>query len=240
MISLQPASPAPDDDAHEPVFRTRRYNVVVADDHPVVTQGLSKVLEPFGNIHLVAAATSISQLDAILERSPDTIDVLICDYSFDDDPKPDGLRLIERLRRQYPEIKLVMLTAVDDIATVQQTMKHGVVGFLSKSSSDFSKLPTVIEAVMRGERFVDAATSNLVVRHMFENQQVLSAAASLSELSARELEVVRMFAKGMTVSEIADSLNRSLKTISTQKRKAMRKLGARNNVELINAVKQLT
>jgi two-component system capsular synthesis response regulator RcsB len=73
---------------------------------------------------------------------------------------------------------------------------------------------------------------------MLENHAVTGTLAS-AQLSARELEVMRMFAKGMTVTEIAQYTRKSLKTISTQKKKAMVKLGANNDIELVNAYEHL-
>lgn len=216
---------------------TSRRRVVVADDHLVVVMGLSKVLESEPGVYLVATATSISKLMEVLQEAP--CDVLVCDYSFDGDTEPDGLQLLERIRRLYPDVKIILLTAHDDIMIVQQALRLGVVGFLSKVSEEFSSLPTVIESILEGKIYLDPKTSEQMVRHMIANQ-TSSGSSSSAGLSPREMEVLRLFGRGMTVTEIAQYTNRSLKTISTQKKNAMIKLGARNDVELLNAFRQLS
>ncbi|WP_169708827.1 response regulator transcription factor [Trinickia terrae] len=214
----------------------RKTNVVVADDHPVVAMGIGKVLEGRPDIRLVAAAASISELLETLQTKP--CDILICDYSFAGDIEPDGMQLLERVRGLYPGLKIVVLTVNDSLAVVRRIMSLRVAGFVSKSSRDFHALPEVIERVMRGERYIDSHTSKMVVQRMLDSEDTSRAQAS-AQLTAREMEVVRMFASNMSVTDIAKHTNRSLKTISTQKSKAMIKLGASNDIELVNAFKQL-
>jgi two-component system, NarL family, captular synthesis response regulator RcsB len=210
--------------------------LVVADDHPVVALGISKVLEGHPRIRLVKAATSISELIEILQNN--ACDVLICDYSFVDDCEPDGMQLLERIRRLYPDVRIVVLTANDSLAVVRRAMHLRVAGFVSKLSHDFAALPEVIERVMRGERYLDPHTSKMVIQRMLDSEDNSRVQPS-AQLTAREMEVMRLFASNMSVTDIAKHTNRSLKTISTQKNKAMIKLGARNDVELVNAFKQL-
>jgi len=213
-----------------------RTRLIVADDHPVVAMGVSKILEGHPRIQLVAAATSISELIEILQN--DACDVLICDYSFADDCEPDGMQLLERIRRLYPGVKIVVLTANDSLAVMRRAMQLRVAGFVSKRSSDFTALPDVIERVMQGERYLDSHTSKRMIQRMLDSEDNPGAQAA-AQLTVREMEVVRLFASNMSVTDIAKHTNRSLKTISTQKNKAMFKLGASNDVELVNAFKQL-
>ncbi|MDX7871216.1 response regulator transcription factor [Aeromonas caviae] len=213
-----------------------RTNIIVADDHPVVVLGISKMLDDAKDLHLVAAATNITELFASLAQLP--CDILICDYSFEDDEEPDGLLLLERIRRLYPNIKIILLTSHDDLVIVQRAMHLGIAGFLSKSSGDFSALAAVTTRVMSGERYLDPNTSKMLVQHMMSNN-LATQALSTAQLTARELEVIRMFARGMSVTDIAQHTDRSVKTISTQKKKAMLKLGAENDVELVNAFNKL-
>lgn len=213
-----------------------RRRVVVADDHLVVVMGITKVLESEPDVYSVATATSISGLMQVLQEAP--CDVLVCDYSFDGDTEPDGLQLLERIRRLYPGVKIILLTAHDDVMIVQQALRLGVVGFLSKVSDEFASLSSVIDSILAGKIYLDPKTSEQMVRHMVANQ-TSDGSPSAAGLSPREMEVLRLFARGMTVTEIAQYTNRSLKTISTQKKSAMNKLGVRNDVELLNAFRQL-
>lgn len=213
-----------------------RTNIIIADDHPVVVLGISKMLDDVKSLHLVAAAMTISELFEALAQLP--CDILICDYSFEGDSEPDGLLLLQRIRRLYPDIKIILLTAHDDLVIVQQSLILGVAGFLSKTSGGFSSLPAVIATVLRGQRYLDPDTSKMILEHMVSND-LSSPTLTTVKLTARELEVVRMFARGMSVTEIAQHTDRSIKTISSQKQKAMHKLGAGNDVELARAFNQL-
>lgn len=206
-------------------------NVIVADDHPIVVMGVSRMICELKELHLSATATMISELFELLEKKP--CDILLCDYSFENDSEPDGFLLLDRIRRLYPNIKIILLTAYDDLAIVQRAMKIGVSGFLSKASNDIATLSTVIDSVLNGERYIDPVTSKVLIQHMVSNNSS-SPMLSTAHLTARELEVVRMFARGMSVTDIAQHTDRSVKTISTQKKRAMMKLGAVNDVELIN------
>ncbi|MFK3602099.1 response regulator transcription factor [Pseudomonas fluorescens] len=211
-------------------------NIIVADDHPVVVLGISKMLDDVKGMHVVAAPVVISELfEALAQLS---CDVLICDYSFEGDSEPDGLLMLQRIRRLYPDIKIILLTAHDDLVIVQQALLLGISGFLSKTSGDFASLPKVINAVLRGQRYLDPDTSKMLIAHMVANNQS-SPSLATAKLTARELEVVRMFARGMSVTEIAQHTDRSIKTISSQKQKAMLKMGVGNDVELAKAFNQL-
>ena len=210
--------------------------IVVADDHPVVVMGISKMIDELDDIRVVATATTISQLFECLSKVH--CDILVCDYSFENDKEPDGLLLLDKVRRLYPEVKIILLTAHDDLVIVQRAVKAGVSGFLSKASNDMSLISSVIARVYSGEKYLDPLTSKAMLQHMMSGE--LSVPTLLtSNLTARELEVVRMFSRGMSVTDIAHYTDRSIKTISTQKKQAMLKLGACNDVELVNAFGKL-
>ncbi len=219
------------------MFNSKRaINVMVADDHPVVVMGISKMVGGVGDLNLVATATTISGLFQQLHTSE--CDVLICDYSFEDDEEPDGMLLLERIRRLYPSLNIILLTSHDDLMIVRRALQLGVAGFLSKVSEELSILPEVIRRVQNGERYLDASTSKLMIDNMIANQTSRQTRVP-TELTSRELEVLRLFSRGMSVTEISQYTSRSIKTISTQKKRAMIKLGASNDVELVNVFSKL-
>lgn len=209
-------------------------DIIVADDHPVVTHGVRCVLERAPGIRVMAEAHSVADMIAALGAHP--CDVLICDYSFDGDPEPDGLRMIERIRRTYPELKIVLLTMLNDQWLVQGALKRGVCAFLSKETDNIVDLPRIITSVMRGKTYIDTEIASAIFSNMAE---CASGTLASQSLSPRELEVVRLYEQGMKVSEIAQRLMRSRKTISTQKASAMKKLGARTDVELVDAARKI-
>ncbi|MBU9385517.1 response regulator transcription factor [Burkholderia gladioli] len=203
----------------------RCINVIVADDHPVVSAGVESILSAETDINVAGVTSTISGLLLLLQQQP--CDVLICDYSFNGDQQPDGVALFKRLKRSHRDVSIIVLTAHQDIAVlVSRVMSTGVEGFLRKSSQDFTRLPAIIRRVHAGQTFVDPA----VAAELLEAGRATQ--ASVESLSERELEVFRMLGRGMSVTEIAMHMNRSIKTISHQKMKAMHKLGARSDADL--------
>jgi two-component system capsular synthesis response regulator RcsB len=211
-----------------------RINVVVADDHRVVLFGISRLLEDEPDIHVLAAAVSISELMEALRQA--SCDVLLCDYAFEEDQHQDGLHLLKRIRVAYPSVRIVLLSCHRDIMIVHRALRIGVSGYLSKASGEFVALPKVIRMAHKGQRYLDHATSEAMIGYLLDNPVACGGAI---QLSSREMEVVRLFASGMTVTEIALYTRRSLKTISAQKVTAMKKLGVANDVELLDALRSL-
>ncbi|RXZ38807.1 DNA-binding response regulator [Oxalobacteraceae bacterium CAVE-383] len=212
--------------------RKSTYKIVVADDHSIVTSGVSQVISSHSNIEIAGAAKTIESLFSLLEKQE--CDVLICDYAFADDNKPDGLLLFDRLLRSFPDIKVIAYTMHDNFPSVKRALDLGLHGFVSKAS-DLDCLVAAINAVMLGEIYTDPKTTQILLKRILAGTSF-----SLQKpLSARETEVVRMLANGMKVGQIASITNRSLKTISTQKKSAMKKLGTDTNVQLIEEFKKM-
>ncbi|STQ90236.1 LuxR family two component transcriptional regulator [Iodobacter fluviatilis] len=210
--------------------------VIIADDHPLIVFAITKILENVKELQLAGSASSSSSLLQLLQEI--SCDVLLCDYSFDEEGDSDGLQLIKQVQELYPHIKIIVLTAHDDIVIALRILSLKVAGFISKSSGEFSDLPFVIGQVQIGRSYIDPVTLNALTLHQLNNGKGCENFVEVV-LSEREQEVLRLFALGMTVSEIALHTQRSVKTISTQKKNAMDKLGVSNVVELLKAIKGL-
>ncbi|MEQ5844436.1 response regulator transcription factor (plasmid) [Paraburkholderia acidicola] len=210
--------------------------VVVADDHPVIIMGIRKILEIEADMDVVATACSLDDLDEILISHQ--IDVLICDYTFESDVGRDGTRLIGRIRRNYPDIRILVLSVHDELIVVRRLIAAGVGGFLSKASSALSALAGAVRKIHQGEAYIDPVIATAL---SIEYLRLLTKRGNprATELSKREYEVVRLLSLGMTVGVIACHTGRSVKTISAQKVSAMRKLAARNEAELVVRFREL-
>jgi len=196
--------------------------IVVADDHAVVLAGVRAVLERADPaIEVVATAQSGEELLAALERTP--CDVLVTDFSMP--PKSehgqDGLRMLQTVRRNHPLLRVVVLTMLDNPSVLRaiQELAHGLVG----KQSDLRELPVAVAAVAAGRSYLSPGLHPALEAE---------GGAPATALTARETEVIRLFAEGLSVSEIARRLHRSVKTISHQKTDAMRKLGLENHSQL--------
>ncbi|EGH96368.1 MULTISPECIES: response regulator transcription factor [Pseudomonas syringae group] len=204
----------------------RPLRVIVADDHPIFLIGLRAVLEQDDLAHVVAEA---GNPDALLQALASlACDVLVTDFMMPVERQNDGLRLLQRVRRDFPVLPVIVVTTLSNAGLFQSMLDLGVRGLLSKASLA-GELPAAVRGALRGEVFV----ADSVRRVLREAQQYGPDALLAAErLSPRELEVLRLFSAGHTVGQIAAQLNRSKQTVSAQKVGAMRKLGLANDAAL--------
>jgi len=189
-------------------------------------------------LDLVGAFAQRQQLMAFLQRPP--LDILVLDYMLGED-QLDGLQMVKQLRLHYPQLKILVSSAVEKPAIVQLLLKAGVQGFVGKSH-DQEVLIDAIHQICRGKRFL---TPDMMLeldkfqesdREMHDYLTPRQAGDDISlllrELSPREIEVIRCYLDGLSITQIAGKYARSRKTISGQKQTALRKLGLRSDLEL--------
>ena len=196
--------------------------VMVADDHPMVALGIAHTLSRAGTIELTATVSNSTHLVAALDAQPS--DVLVLDYVMPGGKYGDGLALLSFLRRRYPALKLVTVTMIDNPNVIRSIRKHGVDCILSKSDAASHLLGAVHAAYGQGKYLSPS------IKEMIGDGD---SAMVTRALTPRETEVVRLFGAGQTVGEIAQQLNRSKQTISSQKASAMHKLGIARDADLI-------
>ncbi|MCD9085430.1 response regulator transcription factor [Stenotrophomonas sp. SY1] len=181
------------------------------------------MLSTGGTVSVVGSVRDSGELLELLARGAS--DVLVCDYSMPGGRYGDGLPLFKLIKQRYPAVRIVVLTMLENPGVVHSLLKLGISCILSKSDSMSHLLPAVHVAFADG-RYLSPTIAGIV--------STLSAGGpELIALTARELEVVRLYVSGLTVNEIAERLSRSKKTISTQKGAAMLKLGIRRDVDLL-------
>lgn len=199
--------------------------VILADDHPVMLRGIEHELSDVASIQLVGTARNSTELIALLASKK--CDVLVSDYAMPAGEYGDGIALFSLIKRRYPDIKIVVLTMLDNPAVIRALVTQQVTCIVSKSDAVTHLVPAV-HAVHHGGKYY-SPTINEIVESIDWNRRGRGGSDILSQ---RESEVVRLFASGLTVNEIAERLSRSKKTISTQKTKAMEKLGIERDVDL--------
>lgn len=204
----------------------RPLRVIVADDHPIFLIGLRVVLEQDNLATVVAEACNPDELLQVLARHP--CDVLVTDFMMPVELQNDGLRLLQRIHRDFPALPVIVVTTPSNAGLFQSMLDLNVRGLLSKASLA-GELPVAIRGVQRGEFFV-ADSVRRVLREA--RQYGPDALLPAEKLSPRELEVLRLLSAGHTVGQIAAQLNRSKQTVSAQKVAAMRKLGLANDAAL--------
>ncbi len=203
-----------------------KIKVMLADDHPGMVAGVQHALAAVPTIELVGAAANSTELVALLDQNP--CDVLVSDYSMPAGDFGDGASLFGLLQRRYPKLKLVVLTMLDNAAVMHNLVTLGIGGIVSKSDALAHLIPA-IHAAHTGGRYY-SPSADKVIQGIDLTRRGRSVDGVLSQ---RESEVVRLYASGLTINEIAERLHRSKKTISTQKAKAMEKLGIEREVDLL-------
>lgn len=191
--------------------------VLLVDDHDVVRLGVRQLLGQLPRPCAVREAASVREALAALqaERS----ELLVLDLGLGDDL---ALAALPRLRDAAPGMRILVLTSMPEDLYAERCLRAGADGFVTKSELS-STLLDAVRTVLAGQIWVSAARRDVLLRRAAGRAPAL---ADRPELSARELEVLRLVAAGRSTREIADQLNRSVKTIETHKQALKLKLEA--------------
>lgn len=195
----------------------RTLKAVIADDHPVVLVGLRELIQRDKRFDLVGKAVSSSQLIELLTlHQPD---LLITDFNMPGDlTYGDGLPLIEYINEHFPAVKILVLTIVSNQLIISRLLEIGVAGVIAKNHIH-EEIGKALNSLANGRPY---GAPMLNTTSVLSNPKVID--ERFSNLSPREVEVLRLFVTGSSVGEIARVLNRSVKTVSSQKVSAMHKL----------------
>jgi DNA-binding NarL/FixJ family response regulator len=195
--------------------------VLIADDHGIVRSGLRLLLERQADIEVVAEAADGAEARelAIRERP----DLAILDVKM---PKLTGLQATREIKRQAPEVSVLILSMHDDERYLFEALKAGASGYVLKAQAD-TDLLAAIRAVERGEPFLTPEAQRTLIK------DVLERGSSGEDLTPREEEIVKLVAEANTTKQIAEVLHLSEKTVENHRANAMRKLGMRDRVELV-------
>ena len=196
--------------------------VALLDDHAVVRSGIEAELNKAPGITVVSSHGDSKSFIRSLKTTP--ADVAVLDYSLTPGDT-DGLALVKEVRRDkdLSSLKILVVSAYEEGVMVHNLLKAGVRGFVGKSR-DTSEIIKAIVAIYREE--------------IYQSYSGMTSykPPTLDSLSKTEYEVARLFASGMTVGKIAETLNKSAKTISSQKTAVNRKLDVKNDVELLSVL----
>lgn len=199
--------------------------ILLVDDHPLIRDGLRAVLRrmlPEGNI--TEAETAAQALDLATTFSPELV---ILDLSL---PGMSGLELIRRLRAMRSQARLLVITGLADGWTVRQALDLGANGYLVKTNTT-THLLAAITAVCQGERFL-CPDAKEALEEAGEIKPAVPESPGPTELSTRELDILKRIAQGYTTKDIALMCDLSTKTIETHRQNIMRRLHLENAQDL--------
>lgn len=204
--------------------------LLVAEDHEIVRAGLRALLERQPDFEVVADLAAEGDIQAQMEQTrPNVVVIEIATNS------QSRFKKVDELHRASPTTPIVVLSSLDDVATVKSALTVGVSGYVLKQS-DPSELYGAIRAVAEGKKYLDRSIASDVIQSVLGRPDKAHDAhgeRSGEALSQREREVLELVAHGFTNKQIADRLFLSVKTIEVYRSRVGRKLGLRSRSELV-------
>jgi DNA-binding NarL/FixJ family response regulator len=201
-------------------------NVLLADDHAVLRDGLRMVLDAQPGITVIGEAEDGRQaLEMVENLLPD---VVVMDIAM---PNMNGAEATRQIKRRFPEVRVLILTMHENQQYLTQIVNAGAIGCVLKRSAG-TELVTAVRAAARGESYFSPTMATMLL----DGYRMHLAAEGRDEselLTEREREILQMVAEGKTNQEIADSLVVSIKTVQTHRAHMMEKLDAHDRTELV-------
>jgi DNA-binding NarL/FixJ family response regulator len=204
-------------------------NVILAEDHTIVRNGIRMLLEMDKEINVVGEA--VNGLEVLeLVKQDILIDIILADINM---PEMDGIALIRELKIVSPDTRIVMLSMLDNEKYVAQAFSEGASGYLLKNVSA-DELLFSLKHIHIGGKYLCSELAIRLLDKLIQtsNTQVLSPDLSV-ELSMREIEILHLIAEGLTNSEMSDKLFISKRTIEGHRQSLIEKTGSRNTAALI-------
>ncbi|MDT8317035.1 MAG: response regulator transcription factor [bacterium] len=197
-------------------------NILIADDHPIIRQGLRKVLGTSKDMLVLDEAANGNEVLAKLRG--DSFDVIILDISM---PGESGLELIKTIRKEFPRLAVLVLSAYPEEQYALRALKTGASGYLTKEAA-MAELIKAIHKISSGGKYISASMAESLAFAIESDTEKLPH----EKLSNREYEVMLMIASAKSVKEIADELSLSKKTIGTYRSRILEKMDMKNGSEV--------
>ncbi|KAF0139729.1 MAG: two component transcriptional regulator LuxR family [Stygiobacter sp.] len=198
-------------------------NIAITDDHEIIREGLKKILAKHDDLKVVAEASSIAELEKLLDDTQ--IDFIMLDISL---PDKSGLDFVKDIKSRFPEVKVLIFSIYPEEKFAKRAINLGADGYLSKNAKP-SEIIEAIRKIERGGKYLKAE----LIEELFLHNDKLHTNPTHELLSNREFEVLRLLAKGNKITEIAESLGLSVNTIASYKTRIQDKLNIKSTAELI-------
>lgn len=200
-------------------------NLLIVDDHQLITDGLSQILKSENTIHkIITAHNGREAVDIALEYD---IDCVIMDINM---PVLNGLEATKLIKKGKPAIKIIVVSMQCDASIVNKMLKAGANAFINKDTGK-CELLKAIEKVMQGEKYISAEIAHNLFIHLSDRD--ISGTEPQKQLTEREREIIRLIADGFTNQEIATMLFLSTTTVDTHRKNMLAKLQLKNTASLV-------
>ena len=199
-----------------------RPRILLADDHRMVAEGLKSLLSP--EFELVGVVEDgLALIDAAKKLRPD---VIVADITM---PRLNGLEALTQLKKEIPRVRVIFLTMHQDVAYARRALDSGASGFVLKHSAP-AELVAAIHAALEGKTYLTPALAGEVLQQIQRDPK--AAKDPVASLTARQREILQLFAEGRSAKEISGMLNISARTVEFHKYQMMENLGLHNSTEL--------
>lgn len=200
--------------------------VLVADDHPIVRDGLVQLINQQADLICCAeAATQAEVFAAVTSHKPD---LLVLDLRLRDG---DGLELIKSLKSQHPDLPVLVLSQFDEELYAERALRAGALGYVMKEQAS-NEVVDAMRMVLKGKIYVTPEMTARLLQKAITSRPATTAPTS-ENLTDRELQVLQFLGSGLSTREIAEKVRLSVKTVETYREHLKHKLNLRNSEELI-------
>jgi len=201
---------------------TGTVRVLIVDDHTIVREGLKRILADAPEFRVAGEAASGTEAIELLRKN--RWDVMLLDISL---PGANGLEVLRAVKERVPGLPVLVLTMYPEDQYALRMLKAGAAGYLTKEGAP-AQLVNAIRKVASGGKYISPTVAEKLAWELERKRQP----ASHEDLSNREFEILRLIASGKTVSQIAQDLHLSVKTVSTYRMRLLTKLNMKSNAEL--------
>ncbi len=202
--------------------------ILIADDHPVVRNGIKNILEKSADLTVAGEAENARQVYKLL--AAESWDVVILDLKM---PDVGGIDILKVIREQYPGLPVIILSSFSEHLYGVPSIRAGASAFLNKASAP-SELANAVQRVVDGKRYI----SESLAERLADNIDHTAAALPHLQLSPREFEVMRMIGSGLRVSEIAKRLSVSVSSVNSYRTRVFEKMDFSANEDLVKYMVQ--
>lgn len=204
----------------------RRNRVLIVDDHPIVRQGLRRLIEQEDDLSVCGEAETTREAKAaIRELKPD---VVIVDISL---KQGDGIELVKDARAHYPALPLLVLSMHDESIYAERMLSAGANGYIMKQAASDQFL-VALRRVLEGGIYVSEVVGNSMIQKFASGGAYISA-NPIDRLSNRELQILHMIGRGLSTRQAAEALNLSVKTVESHRQRIKRKLNLSTGSQLV-------
>jgi DNA-binding NarL/FixJ family response regulator len=198
--------------------------VVLADDHALIRAGLRALLQSLEGVQVVGEASNGHEALEVIERQQP--DIVLMDIAM---PGLNGLEAATRIAKQWPTVRVIMLSMHANEEYIRQALSAGAAGYILKGAEP-AELELALKAVLRGETYLTPGVSKRIVQDYLQGREK---AGPLQELTSRQREVLQLIAEGYSTKDIAKKLDVSVKTAETHRTELMSRLGIHDVAGLV-------